>query len=416
MRGLYLLLGGACVSQAGNLNLALFEEQEQLANCTFAQTVEMETYKYSLYNCIINHECGGADDWEFDDNNNRRRRLQDEEGSFYDQYKCYCSKCSKWLEGLQDACTACNAVNYQPDCEEDDNGDCAEEVVWDYSQHCVINDKLIAAHQDSFCALFEDEVSQTCLQEMEYIVNPPPEEEDDGGEERRRLQEDEMVAVEDLLNCWVAPFMGGSSYTDMDACINTCVQYANQTYSYMENFPPTQTCGLSMSYLDTSDMADTYLPEPIRDQGVGCVSSACSEDDLSAMLEYLMGLASYKRYVDFAIEGQDGGEEEENDVEMVVTIPATEGSWKCDGEGGEGEIRNDMFPHDDEVEPSNETGETSSSDAKWATATSFAIICGLGMGVFMFLFIWYHRKVTALQAEMRTAQAGAYGSTGPAAA
>merc|ERR1719187_2251617 len=141
----------------------------------------------------------------------------DEEVSLFDQYKCYCNKCGKWLAGLQSACGSCDSMNYRKPCEVNDDGEeeCpGEDEQWMYGQHCVINQLLIAEQQDSFCNLFDNSVvSATCMQEMEYIVNPPKEEEDDGNNRRRLGNDNNDNGVDDFVEaiaaCWLAPFNGG---------------------------------------------------------------------------------------------------------------------------------------------------------------------------------------------------------------
>merc|ERR1719340_554291 len=86
---------------------------------------------------------------------------------------------------------------------------------------------------------------------------------------------------------------------------------------------------------------------------------------------------------------QDQGEMKQ--LKVVNRIPETRGAWKCDGDGAEGKIENENFP-DDECDNDNGGGDDGGSDHKWATAATFAIICGLGMAVFMCLFLYYYRQ------------------------
>lgn len=174
---------------------------------------------------------------------------------------------------------------------------------------------------------------------------------------------------------------------------------------------PTQTCGFSIGYLDQSASTNEYLPHPVQHQGIMCTPNQCSNDDMHLIAKYLIKMAGYSEFVAFCGEGGDcdngnnnNNNNQDEELEVYISIPETRGSWRCDeeeGNGGEGMISNDNFP-DECASPTPSPDEDFMSDSKYATAAIFAIICGLGMGVFMCLFVYYYRQVQ----DLRTGKGG----------
>lgn len=379
--------------------------EASLKNCTRSQIYEIQMDMASLEACNEKFECGAAQA-----DNNERRRLQDDEQSSYDTFSCYCNKCSKYLVTLQTACTACDAPNYDDPCGEDaEEGQCEEGgEAFDYSQNCLVGGYLLAAHQDTFCQMMSD--SKTCLQEMEYMVNPPPEEEeeDDDNNNRRRLQDEEnQVAAEDVIACWASPFTGGENYNSLTGCSNLCTQFGNTTYDYIYDGQeePVQQCGISVSELDLNSETTSLLPEPVQHQGVACVTASCTAEDAESIMTYVGLMSGYSDFINFN-GGEDDNNNNNNDDENAnnnvksVGVPASQVQWKCSGSAGEGAVATDDFPADDESDcdegDDSEKGDGNNASAD-TTASIFAIVFALGMGVFACLFLHYYRQLMKLK-------------------
>merc|ERR1719433_569103 len=96
--------------------------------------------------------------------------------------------------------------------------------------------------------------------------------------------------------------------------------------------------------------------------------------------------------------------QDQNQMNIEIGIPSTKVQWKCTGDAYEGEIMTEDFPEDEqesceeEEEKDEENGSSGNgSEAKWATAATFAIVFALGMGVFACLYVPYYRQVIKLR-------------------
>jgi len=390
-------------------------DSSELKNCTYTQIYEIQTDVQGLQNCIENKGCGGAQQNENDGDN--RRRLQDDEQSSFDMYACYCNKCSKYLTRLQSACNACDAPNYQDPCAEgqEDNGNCQEGMEqFLYEESCIQAGYMVVAHQDTFCDMMKS--SKTCLKEMEYMMNPPQEEEEDDNNNnngRRRLadqEEEGQVAVEDIIACWASALTGGETYGSLTACHQTCFMYGNNTYDYIYDGQeePVQTCGIAIQEIDLASETTDLLPSAVQHAGVACVSSSCSAEDAESIMTYVNLMSAYSSFIQFNMDEEGNNNNNKNDEGMnynvEVGIPSTRVSWKCTGDADEGVIATEDFPEDEvescEEQEENEEGGGSSgsgSEAKWATAATFAIVFALGMGVFACLYVHYYRQLMKLR-------------------
>jgi len=403
---------------------------ELLENCTTTEAKSIRMNYALLMTCGNNMGCNGEED------NNGRRRLEGEEGEYvYEKYSCFCSHCEAYFEKLEAACNTCNSVNfcsaYDEDgmCqEEEDDEDNQAEGNNFFQKYCVMDNRVVLSHGEDFCDMMSM-TSETCLTEMEYMINPPPmeeEEDDNDNNGRRRLNdaEEQQVNPELLIACWGSLFQGGSSYMEHEWCNWVCTQYANSTYEYMANEIPAQTCGMQVDFLEDDAIAYEYLPEPVQHQSVMCVSSACTEEDVGYIANYLMGMVRYAVFVD--VSGEEDGDNNNNNnnnnqdqgemkqLKVVNRIAETRGAWRCDGNGAEGKIKNENFP-DNECSD-NGGDDNSGGGSKWATAATFAIICGLGMAVFMCLFLYYYRQTVALKTGQTRPLVTGQGTSQPPAA
>merc|ERR1712154_18169 len=170
-----------------------------------------------------------------------------------------------------------------------------------------------------------------------------------------------------------------------------------------------QTCGIAIQEIDLSSETTDLLPAAVQHAGVACVSSSCTAEDAESIMTYVNLMSAYSSFMVFDMEeGGNNNNNKNNDEDMnmnvEVGIPSTKVSWKCTGEADEGVIATEDFPEDEqescEEYESNEEGGGSSgsgSEAKWATAATFAIVFALGMGVFACLYVHYYRQLMKLR-------------------
>lgn len=392
----------------------LRDTPSELKSCTRKQIYKIQGYAATVQNCGENKGCGGQQ---------QRRRLADQNDmDYFTTFNCYCRKCSNSLAALQTACNACDAINYVDPCADggnnnnnnNNNNNCDNQNdndygEWSYQEACVVQQFMLASHQDTFCDMMSG--SKTCLKEMEYMINPPEEEEDDNNNNnRRRLKDDDnreedQVDAQQLVECWQSPLMGGESYNSLTRCANVCAQYGNSTYDYIYNGKedPVQLCGLSISAYDENSETSELLPTTLRHSGVACVSSSCSDEDAANIMQYVATMAAYSSFLMFGGDEEDQNRDQQEGqyfYDYTKTIPVMKANWMCSGGVGEGEIVHDGYPDEDEEcqeKKKEQEEEKNTMEARWATATTFAIIFALGMGVFACLYLHYYRKYSSMK-------------------
>jgi len=413
-----------------DVNQAVNEDGlSDLPSCKMSQVRKMQYNAALVATCAENKGCGEGQ---------QRRRLADQnDQDYFSTFNCYCRNCQTKLANLQTACNACDAINYVDPCGQEggnDNGKCQNNDYGEflYEETCVVNQFLLASHADDFCAMMKG--SKTCLKEMQYIMNPPEQEDDNNNNNRRRLKDDnnreeQQIDPQQLVECWTSPLMGGESYSSLTSCHNACALYGNTTYEYLYNGKedPVQFCGMSISAYDEKSDTIELLPSTLRHQGVACVSSSCTADDADNIMNYVSTLAAYSSVIMMGGEDQDRNNNQDDQNmfwQTTKSIPLIKASWKCSGDAADGAIADDGFPDDDEEcqeKKEEKEQERDTMEARWATATTFAIIFALGMGVFACLYLHYYRKYSTMKqsqsgnASLIENQQGqpSYGGTAP---